>query len=243
MSVRDKLRTIAENEQRVFEAGKRAEYDTFWNIYQQNGERTNCEGMFAGDGWNSDTIRPKYNIYPTKATMMFYYSGFVGSLKEFFENLNIVIDFSNTTSLTGVFQYANKITELPYLDLSSIISNTKILQLCNNCAELVTAEIKFPPSCSYANCFNGCRELKHLVAHGEIGGDGLDFHWSTKLTHDSLMSIINALSATTSGLSVTLSLTAVNAAFETAEGAGDGSTSEAWAALSATRENWTIALA
>ena len=52
-----------------------------------------------------------------------------------------------------------------------------------------------------------------------------------------------ALSTTTTGLTVTFSKTAVDKAFETAEGANDGSTSPEWLALVATRPNWGIGLA
>ncbi|MBE6739702.1 MAG: hypothetical protein E7565_05230, partial [Ruminococcaceae bacterium] len=45
----------------VFEAGKSqgggdSYYDTFWDNYQQNGNRTNYENAFAGYGWNAETF-------------------------------------------------------------------------------------------------------------------------------------------------------------------------------------------
>ena len=39
MSIAEKLITIAENEERVYESGKKAAYDRFWDVYQQNGNR------------------------------------------------------------------------------------------------------------------------------------------------------------------------------------------------------------
>jgi hypothetical protein len=57
-----------------------------------------------------------------------------------------------------------------------------------------------------------------------------------------LTNIVNALSTTTTGLFVTLRKDAVNKAFETSEGAMDGSTSDEWLALAATKANWTISL-
>mgnify|MGYP003296383754 CR=1 FL=1 len=35
MSISDKLQTIAENEQRVFDAGKKTQYDEFWDALQK----------------------------------------------------------------------------------------------------------------------------------------------------------------------------------------------------------------
>lgn len=103
--------------------------------------------------------------------------------------------------------------------------------------ELILAE-----SASLDRAFSGCESLETLIVKGTIGRNGFNVQWSTKLSHDSIVSIINALSTTTSGLTVTLSKTAVNNAFETSEGAGDGSTSQEWLDLKATKSNWTITL-
>ena len=40
MSIAEKLTTVAENVPKVYEAGKKAEYDAFWDKYQNNGKRT-----------------------------------------------------------------------------------------------------------------------------------------------------------------------------------------------------------
>jgi hypothetical protein len=88
-----------------------------------------------------------------------------------------------------------------------------------------------------------CAELVDCPFEGVIGSNGIDLHWSTKLSHDSHVSIFNALSTATTGLTVTFSRTAVNKAFETSEGANDGTTSAEWLALVAAHNNWTISLA
>ena len=93
----------------------------------------------------------------------------------------------------------------------------------------------------YPATFQFCDSLANLPIEGTIGQDGLNLSWSP-LSKASLASVINALSATTTGLTVTLRLAAVNTAFETSTGAADGSTSEEWLALAATKPNWTINL-
>jgi hypothetical protein len=94
-----------------------------------------------------------------------------------------------------------------------------------------------------ASSFTGCTNLKNVVFEGTLGQNGLNLQWSSKLSKASIESIINALSSTTSGLSVTLSKEAVQKAFETSEGANDGNTSDEWLNLIATKNNWTITLA
>ena len=95
----------------------------------------------------------------------------------------------------------------------------------------------------FVQCFEECNDLEELNVTGTIEVDGFDVHWSTKLNRASHESIVAALSTTTTGLTVTFSLAAVNKAFETSEGANDGSTSAEWEALKATRPNWGIGLA
>ena len=42
--------------------GKQAQYDEFWNGYQQNGNKTNYNNAFYGYGWTPETYNPKYPI-------------------------------------------------------------------------------------------------------------------------------------------------------------------------------------
>jgi hypothetical protein len=61
---------------------------------------------------------------------------------------------------------------------------------------------------SFSNTFSGCIALENLTMGGTIGQNGFNVSESTKLTHDSLMSIINCLEAKTEGTwAVTLGTT------------------------------------
>lgn len=95
---------------------------------------------------------------------------------------------------------------------------------------------------TYDKTFHNCPALVNLTVEGVIGQNGFDLQNSTVLSKASIESVVSALSQDTSGLSITFSLAAVNTAFETASGTADGSTSEAWLNLIATRSNWTISL-
>lgn len=59
----------------------------------------------------------------------------------------------------------------------------------------------------------------------------------------SILSIFDCLADDVSDKAMLLSLDAVNTAFETSEGAADGSTSAEWTALVESKPNWTISLA
>lgn len=59
---------------------------------------------------------------------------------------------------------------------------------------------------------------------------------------ETIESWVNVLSDTKTGLTITFNLAAVNKAFETAEGANNGSTTVEWNTLQNSKSNWTISL-
>jgi hypothetical protein len=77
---------------------------------------------------------------------------------------------------------------------------------------------------------------------GSVIAANIEFAQSKNLTRASIESIVNALSTTTSGKTVTFSRAAVNKAYETSEGANDGADSPEWYSLIDTRSNWTFNL-
>ena len=250
MSIADKLTTIADNQQKVYDtgyekgnqtgydAGKETQEQDFWDTYQQNGARTNYTGAFAGRGWKDEIFKPKYSIKPTTAKHMFYASS-VEKLNEIMEERGLFLDFNDCTDFENAFA-SSSIKKLKVIDIRKAKSTytafayTGILITIEKL--IVSENTKF--SYSFLNCIN----LTNLTIEGTIGQNGFDVSSSKKLSKDSIISIINALSDTTTALTVTLSKTAVNNAFETAKGNADGSTSEEWAALIATKQNWTISL-
>ena len=153
------------------------------------------------------------------------------------------MDFSNCQRVVELF--SNAYVENINLDLSNCESIDRIFscsdaggKTCENVTLKVSERCK-----NFNQAFYYCSRLTEVrFVHGSVIAAAIQFQQSTKLSHASIESIINALSDTTSGLTVTLSLAAVNSAFETSEGAADGSASEEWAALAATKSNWTISL-
>ena len=221
MSVAEKIQTIAQNEYKIFDAGKKSQYDEFWDDFQQNGERRNYYMTFYSrwnlGTWSDKTFQPKYpiicdggaNCDDVCRAMLYGCYGIRGEIKQ-----AIVI---KNTKMDTVFR------DLPYVKAIHDLTLENI------------TEVYMP--------FTYMLNLETLNIKGEIAVNGFDWKDSTKLNHDSIVKIIGVLSTNTSGLTVTLSLTAVNKAFETSVGANNGSTSTEWTNLIATKTNWTIALA
>ena len=213
----------------VYEDGKEAEWNTFWDNMQNYGNRTAYKYAFYGEGWNDITFKPKYDFIVTadNGNQMFRETTFT-DFKGILERQGIVLDTSEATSFNVMF-YRTSMTTCPVLDLAK--------------AENIDGIINIPETLTFTTTFNNCSELKEVRFSGTVGQSGLALNASPYLSHDSIVSIINALSTTASGKSITFSRTAVRKAFETAEGANDGNTSNEWTTLVASRPLWTITLA
>lgn len=222
--------------------GKQAEYDRFWDAYQDNGNRTNYRRAFGGRGWSDETFKPKYDIRPVNASDLFGDSLIV-NLFEILEQNGVVLDFSNATTMTYVFGNA-PIKRLGVMDLRAATNITSVFSSMTSLVTIDSVIIKDDGSQAFGDSsFQACPSIENLTIQGTNGKSGLNLRWSTKLSKASITNVINVLSTTSTGQSVTLSKTAVNKAFETSVGANDGATSAEWLALVATRSNWTISLA
>lgn len=230
----------------VYEAGKQAQYDEFWDAFQQNGNRTDYKYGFAGKGWSAKTFYPKYDMTVSNTLGMFQEFGSSETsplnLRERLEECGVRIFIATTGQMGNTF-YAAYITEIPELDLSAISSLNGTF---GNCSSLQTVSFRLSDdgrAYAQSSAFTGCNRLVNLtITGGVLAKSGLDLSWSKELSKASIQNIVEHLSTTSSGQSVTFSLTAVNNAFETSSGAANGSTSTEWANLIATRSNWTINL-
>ena len=224
----------------VYEAGKKAEYDAFWDDFMSVQSYSVGVGSFCGRGWHKKTFRPNLDlVMKGNANYSFYNNGYEGDLVELCSNLGITTNLK-PTSLNSAFRYAF-FTRLPVIDLTKCTSMELAFADCRYLTtidKLIFGDVTKTLSSSFYNSAN----LENLSIEGVISVNGFDVRYSTKLSKASITSIVNALSSTTSGLTVTLSKTAVNTAFETSAGAADGSTSAEWQSLIAPKSNWTISL-
>lgn len=190
-----------------YEQGKKAEYDAFWDAYQENGARTQYNGAFYGEGWHDDNFKPKYDIAPVRyGCSSTFFQCRVTDLVAALDRQGVKLDFSQVHSLSSAFQ-ASSITKIPPLDLSSAITCGNAFYNCNNLKAITLDNIK--EVCDFAKTFTNCTELTDVTLSGTVGQD-IGFQHSTKLTADSIRSIITHLSDTAQGKTLTLSRTAVD---------------------------------
>lgn len=220
------------------DTGGRGFYDEFWDAVQANGTRTDYSRAFVN--WNCEYIRPKHKVKPPASQIieMFAKNATLKAVeKEYFDLSQIPSGIHNANYMCAE---CTSLLIFEDIGMPSMANNSEIWR---NCVSLHTIEkYRVSENSLYSETFKNCPDLENLTIEGVIGQRYFNLQWSKKLSKASITSVIDHLSATTSGLTVTLSKTAVNKAFETSSGANDGDTSKEWLNLIATKNNWTISL-
>ena len=200
----------------VYEAGRKKEYDAFWDGLQDYGNRKDYNQGFKY--WiGAKTISPKYPIITQNISELFRSC-------EKLETAPQVI----STNADGTFGMCNmgyyqcyNLKSIDYDIYVSGTSNSSWNSSFYNCKSLKRIKkIGVLESHTFIRAFDNCIELEEIAIDGTIGQNGFNVQWSTRLTHDSLMCIINALAdktGDTSGTAWELTIGAENYAKLTAE--------------------------
>lgn len=213
-------------------------YDDFWDDFQDEGKRVNYARGFSGTGFTFSNFYPKYNITAQGSAIQMFYgwstkSSHVGNLEQRLIDRGVVLDTSEATDMTQAFAYG-RMSHLPLISLKKCTATTSTSNAFAYCYQyLKSVKIEVSKDTKFVNMFLSTNGIEHLSVTGVIGQNGFDVHWSTKLSADSLKSIIDALSTTTTGLTITLPTTA-QTNYEAVYGTGS------WAALTTTKNNWNI---
>ncbi len=211
------------------EEGKKQQYDAFWDEYQQYGRRTDYSASF-GACWNDTNFKPKYDMKVSFGPYMFAYSP-ITDLVTLLERQGVSLDFSMCTAnsaLNNAF-YESKITRLGVVDLSGQGNCNYVFYRARDLVRI--DKVIFSSTKVNDNLhttFTDCISLTDVVIEGLICRS-ISFRWCP-LSRASIESVMTALSDTVTGQTVTFNKAATEAAFS----------AEEWAALVATRPNWTV---
>ena len=203
MSIAEKIATITENEPRVYDSGViRGAYEAGKLIAEE---------------------KPYINTSKITDFYCYFYYGHRLELLQY-------VDTSNGKNFASMFAQCSTLTEIPQIDISSGTNLASMFDGClqleeipqidtsngknfasmfSFCKELSTIEsINVSNGTNLTNLFYSCDKLTEITFVGDIK-QSLDMRYSSLLTHDSLMSIINALydySTDTSGTNYTLTI-------------------------------------
>ena len=174
MNIAEQLAKIAENEPKVFDAGKKAQYDEFWDSIQEKGESyVSYQYSFGGGRWNNTTFQPKYDLKGKS-----FFRCFAESAITTIEKTIDLTRVTGSTSMQNMF-------------------NNAIIVTINN---FVVGE----NTTFHNTAFNGCTELVTLNMTGTIAKNNLDLSTCTKLSATSVLSILNACNKENAGVTITL---------------------------------------
>jgi hypothetical protein len=235
MNIAEQLQTIADNVPKVYQAGHDDGaaaggggggdnyYDTFWDAYQQNGNRTNYQLAFGGVGWNDDTFNPKYTPITPTADMshQMFYGAAITELKEG------TVDFSQVTDEYMTFRGCDNLVRLPRIDFSNATGASWSFGMCTKLEEIECIVVN--ENLTYTNFFFQNSALEEVRFEGVIGKD-MALTWSNLLSNESVQSIIDHLKDLTGATAQTLTFHAT---------VGGKLTQAQKDAISA--KNWTLA--
>ena len=215
MSIAEKLTTIAEKMDEVYNAGVEAGKS-------QGGGDVDLWKMVTGDGTRTDFTRAFYGcdysgvefskpIAPTGAIQQCF-QGYTGT------SLPKNLDFSNAKlssgNLSNMFYSARNLTEV--YDLKLPVPTAKHFYTFCVCSALEKVEnFRCSEATDFERTFEKCYALKDINIIGTIGQNGFDIHWSTKLSKASILSILNACNKASAGVTVTLPIKCVDGSTST----------------------------
>ncbi len=208
MSITAKIETIAENEPLVYESGKNREYARMAESYRKKGVEVEatppaqydnfiddafdkmvveyCEGrQNFSTAWQQMRLENAFSIDYTNATSIGYMYRQCPQLKNGGD-----ISFFSTSGAGDIFEGCTALEKVGNIYMPNTQSANYVFSGCRNLRKIGNMNIS---SCTNAiNTFAACEKLEDVTFEGIIKCN-INFSACYLLTHDSLMSIINAL--------------------------------------------------
>lgn len=199
-----------------FEEGKKKEQSDFWDIFQNYGSESGMSynEVFGKGRFTDANYNPKYPIQVVEGTNSGY-AMFNGAGN--ITDIKVPI-YHRGTNLGYLFNACRTLKRIPALHMLAEVTN-------------------------FQSAFYHCLLLEDITITGTIG-ENIDFQWSKKLTRASIESILNALSDTATGKTLTLSNDAVYEAFALRDDDGNKLPylEGIWQEYIYIKSNWTITL-
>lgn len=194
-NIAEKLTTIAENQQKLYDKGMSDKESMLWDGILWDGKRTTyMEYLFAN--WKDEYIRPKYKVTPTKTAHHIFLNcrNLKKIEKDYFDFSSVPDATSGAGGLVAAFNGCSNLIEIEDINFST----TSYYQAFANCPKLEKiANINVKIDTYLADAFVQCKALKEVRFTGTIGTD-LNFKYSP-LSLDSVNNIISHLGTWTSG--------------------------------------------
>lgn len=166
----------------------------------------------------------------------------------FYNNRNDLVsklkytDTANGGNFSEMCFMCYELTSVPPIDVSNGTDFSRMFYFCENLVTVGHLDLTSGEGYDASQIFYQCKNLVNVsLEPNSFNTSSVDMSASTKLSKDSITSVVNALDIAVpefAGLSLTLSGSAVGSAFWSL---GDEGYNE-WVDLVATKPNWTISL-
>lgn len=173
----------------VYDAGKQAEYDVFWDAFQNKGAGYYGAYTFWGEFWNNKNFFPKYDIVIIGGVSATFGTCAVTNLRERINGRGLKIRLgTGATSLNQCFSNA-KTTELPVFDTSPA---KDFSYYCSGASNLVTVtDLNLTNATNTTSIFASAKKLANITFVGTIP-ISISFS-SSPLTVESMKNVISHL--------------------------------------------------
>jgi hypothetical protein len=210
MTIAEKLLKIAENEQKVYEAGQKSEYDRFTleitNRITVNNTRVHYNNALCYGDWGG--LKFAYPIKPTGNMAQIFYNSPMTELPTPLDFSEIMTKASanSYTYRRGVFAYCTNLKEIDFsaetgINMRAIDGLEEWFLGCRKLETIKGLNVHEGTIFNTSNsngAFNICDALVNLTfANGSVIGKSLDIHWSIKLSMESVQNIFSCLGGTT----------------------------------------------
>lgn len=205
------------------EAGGKCAYST----------ATTFEGCWQASDWENVTdfshmfyncgkityIPPMNIVNMTNASYMFWYceslisapamnTSNVTNMEDMFSYCNSLISVpamntSKVTNMNSMFSDCGSLTSVPAMDTSKVTSISSMFWYCSSLISIPAMDVSNVPN-AYS-LFDYCYNLESIHMHGMKFS--FDIHWSTKLTREALVEILNNLATVTNSPTLTMGST------------------------------------
>lgn len=227
---------LIQGQARGIELGKAEMSETFWSLISYRDKHTNmCQRMdFSVIGG----FNPPFQIKPV---------GEAGYAFNYAKNMGVItakeLDLSEVTNFQAMFDHTSGFTEIELIDARNGTNFTAMINENYSLKKIGKFILKDDGSQTMQNSMFSAHALEEIRIEGKFGSD-VNFRYGKYLTYESLLSIVNALSTTTTGKTITLNKIAVNNAFGI--NVDDVTTypeESEWYILRNSRSNWNFSYA
>lgn len=198
MNIEEKLQTITDNMPRIFDYGKsegiKEGRDYMWEVVQQGGNRKDYTCAFYL--WDIEYIRPKYKVTPTEIYSLnqtFTKSKVKKVEKEYYDFSQKTYSANTNAGVYYTFSTCSNLEEIEDIGIPLVPNYIYAFGWCSK-LHTIGSPLKCDETTSWNGAFESCANLQNFTIDGKIGVKNFNVKWSKKLTKDTILSVLKALS-------------------------------------------------